>query len=765
MKNKKFLILSFFIPFLVYLIVFLINGLFTNKMIIMGDSYAQYFPLMNYLKGVLDGTNSIFYSFYKSLGGSMIGTYFYYLSSPFNFLLKFVNKNYILDFMTILTLIKLSLCGLTMYIYMSKKFNKNNCIILAFSLLYAFMGYNLNYFLEIMWLDVVLLAPLVLLGLDNIINNKSPILYIVTLFISIYSNYYIAYMLCIFLVLYFYYEIFTKYNLKQDKKTIIKLSKKFFIISILTGIACFIFLIPCIIEMTSYGRNIKFKDIFYFDYNIFNLLAKTYMATIDGDSPFDTNAINIYCGIITLPLVYLYLKNKKIDKKNKYLTLTLIIIMILPCFIGLFNFIFHAFTIPVGFYYRYSFLLCLFLLIIAYKSISNLEINSVRVINYIAVYFSYSLIIIFIHYLKNYYKYIDYISIWLTCIFLSTYLLLLLKIKNKKLLNKIIFTLIIIESLLNVYLSFNKYNFSDRKYLNERKQINEIINKYPHNRVKDLETNTSLIYNYMGTSSFLSTINHKTYDTLYKLYNDNTDANNFNVIDNVSYIADSILGIDLFISKHINNNYDLIENKTINDLNYYVYKNPTSLSLGYIVNDNCNNIENIKFYDNKAFNCLTNTNTNYYKELNYEYDDNYLIYSINKDYFYLYDDNLSDNIKYYENLFDGRIISSFKNYLVIKDNTTVKIDKKYSPKLYYFDYDLYKESFNNLNIEKIDYKINKNTLEGSINTKGGLLLITIPYEDNIKVYVDDKLVEKEIILDTFIGIRLDSGYHKIKIKA
>ena len=71
---------------------------------------------------------------------------------------------------------------------MSNKFKKNDITILSFSLLYSFMGYNLNYFLEIMWLDVVLLTPLVLLGIDKIIKNKSPILYIFTLFISIYSN-------------------------------------------------------------------------------------------------------------------------------------------------------------------------------------------------------------------------------------------------------------------------------------------------------------------------------------------------------------------------------------------------------------------------------------------------------------------------------------------------------------------------------------------------------------------------------------------------
>lgn len=150
-KNKYF-ILSFFIPLIIYFSIFYINGLFNDNMMIMGDSLAQYYPFMHYLKGVFTGTNSILYSFYNGLCGPMIGTYFYYLSSPFNLLLVFVNQNNILLFMTILTILKLSLSGLTMYVYMSNKFKKNDITILSFSLLYSFMGYNLNYFLEIMWL-------------------------------------------------------------------------------------------------------------------------------------------------------------------------------------------------------------------------------------------------------------------------------------------------------------------------------------------------------------------------------------------------------------------------------------------------------------------------------------------------------------------------------------------------------------------------------------------------------------------------------------
>ena len=770
LNKNKYLVLSFFIPLIIYFSIFYINGLFNNKMMIMGDSLSQYYPLMGYLKGVLNGTNSILYSFYNGLGGPMIGTYFYYLSSLFNLLLIFVNENNILLFMTFLTIFKLSLSGLTMYIYISNKFKKNDITVLSFSLLYSFMGYNLNYFLEIMWLDIVLLTPLVLLGIDKIIKNKSPILYIVTLFISIYSNYYISYMLCIFVVLYFFYELNTTYDFKKNKKYMLNIIKKFFIISLLTGLMCSFFIIPCFIEMLSYNRTSSLKEIFYFDYNIFNLLAKTYIGTIDGANPFNTNAINIYCGIITIPLVYLYFKNKFIDKKNKISTAIIIVFMTLPCFIGIFNYIWHLFTLPIGYYYRYSFLLCLFLILIAYKSYINLEINKIKIMNYLAIYISYSVIIIFINYFKNYYNYINYYYIWLTCFLLVTYLIILFKIKNKKLLNILIFSLILLESILNVYLSVKKYEFSNTKYIKNQNEIFKIVKQYNmDNRISDEYVNNSYMGNYMSINNFLSTYNSNNYKTLYELNNIPSikNSNNFLHTENLSYISDSILGINYSISTKTNYNYNLIGNTTISGNNYYIYENKTKLSLGWIVKDYCNNIKKEKFYDELVFNCLTQNNMKYYKEyVNESTEANKYKFNINKGYYYLYIDNLNDNIKYLNSILNDNIIRYYDDYLFVKndlENYVLNLESNSNIHIYYFDYELYKKTFNNYKRELLEYNIDKNILTGHITTDGGILLVTIPYDKNLNIYVDNNKVEYEKILDTFIGINLEKGDHEIKI--
>lgn len=764
MKNKKYLFLSFLIPFLIYFTIFYINGFFTSKLIIQGDSAGQYYPLFNYLKGLFDGTNSLFYSFSKGLGGPMFGTFFYYLSSPFNILLSLINKGDIINFMTIIMIVKLSLCSFTMYIYMHKKFKDNSLVLFMFSLLYSFLGYNLNYFLNVMWLDIVLMAPLVLLGIDNIINHKSPILYMVFLTHSIVSNYYISYMLCIFAVIYFLYEVSLKYC---DKGEIKELAKTFLISSLLSGMMCAIFLIPCIIEMLSYGRGTVIKDIFTFDFNIFNLLAGTYIGSVDMHHPFNTYYINLYCGIITIPLVFLYLKNKDIPKKKRKATLITIVFMLLPCFIGVFNWIWHLFSLPIGFYFRYSFLLCLFMLRITYESYKNLSIKKTDILSYLAVYLSYSAIIMFIIYFKNYYPNLNYYLIWITNIFLVIYLVVLFKCKRNK--DIIIFSIILVELILNVGILMNNKNFDNRESIIDS---SEIIEKYKNDQRINVETdsmtgnfNDSFTDNYYSTSIFLSTTNSNSIDLLYKLGANHepiaTGVNTYFSYNKISYIANALLGVETIISRDDNLNYELIDQKD----GLYIYKNPNALSLGYIVN-NCD--VDLSFpYDEKILNCLSGNDYKYYKE--YTADNG--TYEIKKGYYYIYLPDVEKEYDYFIKKLGNSIQMYNKDYIFVEnknDNLNLNfndlnIENIDELKVYYFDNKLVDKGIENLKDEQLDYTISNNSITGSIDTKGGLLLITIPLDKGIKVYVDEQEVKPELVLNALIGIELKEGYHNIKV--
>ena len=205
MEERLPRILAFLIPILIMLGVFVGKGIypFGDRSFLRTDMYHQYAPFFNDFLTRLKNGESLTYAWDIGLGSNYLALIAYYLCSPFNVLLFLVPQSLIIEFMTYLIVLKIGLCGLTMTGYLQKKFRTNNLGTAIFGICYALSGYMAAYSWNIMWLDCLWLAPLVLLGLERLVRENRPFLYCVTLAASILTNYYISIMLCLFLVLYF----------------------------------------------------------------------------------------------------------------------------------------------------------------------------------------------------------------------------------------------------------------------------------------------------------------------------------------------------------------------------------------------------------------------------------------------------------------------------------------------------------------------------------------------------------------------------------
>ena len=85
-------------------------------------------------------------------------------------------------------------------------------------------------------------------------------------------------------------------------------------------------------------------------------------------------------------------------------------------------------------------------------------------------------------------------------------------------------------------------------------------------------------------------------------------------------------------------------------------------------------------------------------------------------------------------------------------------------KAYLLDYDYIKNinsSHDNLIIDK--EKTKGDVIEGSIDTTGGILSLSIPNDKGYTIYVDNKKENIEIVNKYFIGVQVPSGEHNIKI--
>ena len=112
-KNWFQMITSGMATFLIIWILFLIKGYapFGDNSLATMDAEYQYIDLFGYLKDVLSGDNSALYSFSKSIGGSCIGIFGYYLSSPFNLLILFFKKSQIVEFFHLVISLKLAVAA------------------------------------------------------------------------------------------------------------------------------------------------------------------------------------------------------------------------------------------------------------------------------------------------------------------------------------------------------------------------------------------------------------------------------------------------------------------------------------------------------------------------------------------------------------------------------------------------------------------------------------------------------------------------------
>ncbi|MCH5191854.1 MAG: YfhO family protein [Oscillospiraceae bacterium] len=391
-ENKYILIsgaAALFIMLLVYFCYEIIP--FGDKTVYRMDLYHQYGPLFSELYDRLTSGQSLIYSWNTGLGGSFLGNFFNYLSSPISFIILFFGHKNTFEAIAAMIAIKSVLSAMSMSYYLKKSQKDNTLAISAFGIMYAFCGYFIAYYWNIMWIDAMYILPFVILGIERIIAGGKSKTYLLALMLAIFSNYYIGYMICIFSVIYFVYYYFcsigklrkSKKNLEIKKGPINKLKNSFFFksgfkfafASISAVIILLFMLVPVAFVLRSSSATAGYtltEGKFY--YNIFDFLAN-HLASLEPTirSSGEDVLPNIYCGILTIILIPLYMFSKKIPSVEKIATVVLLIVMYFSFNLNYLNFAWHGFHFPNDLPYRQSFMYSFILLILAFMAFKNID--------------------------------------------------------------------------------------------------------------------------------------------------------------------------------------------------------------------------------------------------------------------------------------------------------------------------------------------------------------------------------------------------------
>ena len=625
-SSYSYLFYTFAVPLVLMYLIYLSQGIhpFGNGSVLVLDLNGQYVYFFESLRNAVFGNGSFLYTFFRALGGEYMGLYAYYLASPLSYIVCLFPASRILEALLTIILIKTGLCGFTFGFYLHKHSkNPNKVMITAFSVMYALCSFAVVHQNNMMWTDAVIWLPIIAYSIEQLILNGKYKLFVISLAVTMMSNYYIGYMVCIFCVVYFFY-----YYLSCDKEICNPNSKKYhclisfirFGIAAILAAAVAAFIIFAAYYSLSFGKN-EFSDpnwALKAKFDLLDFFTKFLPGAYDTVRP---NGLPfVYCGILVPITVPVYFTCKVIKVREKIASVALIGFFVL-CFIASpLDLIWHGFQNPNWLNYRYSFMLCFILLILAYKGYANLrqcnEKFVLAICAFIVLFVAICQKMDFDTYEVTDQKLGTFSTVWFTVIItvaLFTILCIALRTQSFKIresVTAILACVICVEMFCNAlamviqfdddvtYSSYNGYNdyISElRPVVNELKEYDPSFYRMEKNFHRKYNDNMAL--GIRGLSNSTSTLNASTIAFLNNM--GYTSRSHLSKYQGGNPVNDSLLGIKYIIDKNaVGSNYDTQkeDNETVslNDFyqkelsngNYDIYLNPYALSLAYGVSDN-----------------------------------------------------------------------------------------------------------------------------------------------------------------------------------
>lgn len=345
--------ISFIATLFLYIFVFALGGIapLGGSSLTYRDGDQQYIDLLMYYKNVLTGSDSIFFSLGKYLGGNMYAAFTYYLASPFSLLVLLFNKSNMASCIDILVTLKACTASSLMAVFLQKRFDKK---VMPWVTVLLSVSYSLNqYFIpqssNYMWLDGAYMLPLMLLGVYMCINNSSALLAISTA-LSLSFNWYTGIINCAFCCFWALYEWFCIKRENGLIKAIIR-----FIIAMLSGVlASGIVLIPSLLALAdrTHGTT-NISEVFTLGFIGSPL---TYFANYGPGLISTTGSVSVFAGSFVLVSVILYFALSDVDRRARVSSLILAVFGILMFYWGPLVFIFSVFREVESFWYRYGYL-------------------------------------------------------------------------------------------------------------------------------------------------------------------------------------------------------------------------------------------------------------------------------------------------------------------------------------------------------------------------------------------------------------------------
>ncbi|MBR0426630.1 MAG: YfhO family protein [Clostridia bacterium] len=598
---------------------------FGKYSILKSDLYNQYINFFCYLREVILHGKSIAISWNLGLANNFYTTFAYYLMSPLNILVVFFNTSNMDIFVEILIAIKIILIANFMMFFLEKSYNYKSNETIIFGLIYAFSSYVICYSFHIMWLDCVYMLPIILLFVDKFLENGKILPIVLSLSYAILTNYYIGYIVAFFAGIYF----LPRYFITQKKSVLVDFGKVLFKFLLAIGISFgigMIVILPSIMQLKgTMSTDISLIEIDEEKIRMFtNVVFNNYIYSFTQKSCLVFSSTFI---ILLLPMYYL---NKKINVHEKLAFSAIIVFLLLPIISPFLNKLWHAFTVPNCFNYRYSFTLIFTLILMGAREFQHKEYCKKWHFAVSGLCFTFVTILEII-FLKKGYLVLDRFSVSIKSIVLSCFVYLLMlcityMYFNKKNLRKTWALLLLVVIIFDLLVGAKSGQNNDDKYFERRYVVQyDSFMKHFIPKIKNPEierivfepdeygSNMSLKFGYSNIGFFTSARNTKNLESMYRLgYNVQMDDKLWVTSFSGTFLNYYIAGVKYYITRRQLEDNEIYGFEFIEKYdNFYVYKNKNNLNIGYYLADNNKQNDNPFEMQNELIRGFLKNNGNY----------------------------------------------------------------------------------------------------------------------------------------------------------
>ena len=786
-------LISFFVPLIIMIIIYIMKNIypFGTACYLRSDMYHQYAPFFSELWHKLRTGGSLFYSWDIGLGSNFAAVFGYYLSSPTNWLIALFPQKAMIEVMNVIIILKIAASGFTFTYYLCKHTGKRHISSAIFGMFYALSAFVTAYSWCLMWLDCVLLLPLVILGLERLVHEGKGLLYSVALGFTILSNYYISIMVCLSLVIYFI-VLMLSMPAGSGPQKYGRAILNFVIYSLIAGGISAVVLLPEI-----YALGYTASGDFSFPktmtrYFSFITMMERHLLNVDVSLGLD-HLPNIYCGVFVFLLLPLYIMNRQIPRREKVAKVLMLFAFFTAFNFNIPNFIWHGFHYPNSLPCRQSFIYIFVLLGVCYDAFINLK--SAKISQISAVLWGVLIFLIFIGNTLTDDGQIDTSILYASAAFIAIYAYLFIMMKKNNFKNSYLFFALFAVAAIEVTVNTDTTGYSTTNrpnYLYDYDNVNTLLDKeiedsddvfYRTSKVRGYRSkNDAAWHNFKGASVFSSTA----YASLTDLYGDLglEHSTNAYAINGATPLVYSMFNIKYLLSDQkldFDDLYTLVDSAG----SEHLYRNNYVLPLGFMVpssfgewdstsNPNPFIIQNELAYQaagvSDLFTRITFEDNNTSATIVPEKDEYLYLYIMNKSIktINISVDGGSEN---FTGINHGRMI----DLGYVHEGSQIVVTQAYDKDsngneslqmyAYVMDSDKLKQVYENLSGQGLEVTSYDDThVKGTVTADSdGLLFTSIPYDESFTVYVDGVETDYGYIGDkALISVPLSAGTHNIE---